>query len=89
MKSYQYQSFDISEKNIIQLFGYCYVLVSGQRQTDFERYNSYMTPGTMVPVVHVHFMFFAIFKNLKSSFSEDNMPEHALDIFIENATKMV
>ena len=48
-----------------------------------------MTPGTMVPVVHVHFMFFAIFKNLKSSFSEDNMPEHALDIFIENATKMV
>ena len=40
-------------------------------------------------VMHVHFMFFAVFKNLKSSFSEDNMPEHALDIFIENATKMV
>ena len=34
------------------------------------------------------FMFFADFKNLKSSFSEDNMPGHALDIFIENATKM-
>ena len=43
----------------------------------------------MVHVVHVHFMLFAVFKNLKSSFSEDNMPEHALDIFIENATKMV
>ena len=40
-------------------------------------------------VVHVHFMFFAVFKNLISSFSEDNMPEHALDIFIENTTKMV
>ena len=43
----------------------------------------------MVHVMHVHFMFFAVFKNLKSSFSEDYMPEHALDIFIENATKMV
>ena len=42
----------------------------------------------MVHVLHVHFMFFAVFKNLKSSFSEDNLPEHALDIFIENATKM-
>ena len=43
----------------------------------------------MVHVMCVHFMFFAAFKNLKSSFSEDNMPEHALDIVIENATKMV
>ena len=40
-------------------------------------------------MVQVHFMFFGVFKNLKSSFSEDNMPEHAQDIFIENATKMV
>ena len=36
-------------------------------------------------MVHVPFMFFSVFKDLKSSFSEDN----ALDIFIENATKMV
>ena len=43
----------------------------------------------MVHVMNMHFMIFAVFKNLKSSFSEDNMPEHALDIFIENATKMV
>ena len=41
----------------------------------------------MVHVVYVHFMFLQFFKNLKSSFSEDNMPENALDIFIENATK--
>ena len=40
-------------------------------------------------VMHMLFMLFAVFKNLKSSFSEDNMPEHALDICIENATKMV
>ena len=43
----------------------------------------------MMHVVHVRFMFFVVFKNLKSSFSEDNMPGHALDIFNENATKMV
>ena len=43
----------------------------------------------MVHVMHVYFMFFAVFKNLVSSFSEDNMPEHALDIFIENATIMI
>ena len=43
----------------------------------------------MVHVMHVHFMFLAVFKNLKSSFSEDNMPGHALDIYIEKATKMV
>ena len=43
----------------------------------------------MVHVMHVHFVFFAVFKNLKSSILEDNMPKHALDIFIENATKMV
>ena len=43
----------------------------------------------MVHVMHVHFMFIANFKNFKSSFLEDNMPEHALDTIIENATKMV
>ena len=43
----------------------------------------------MVHVMHVNFMFFAVFKNLKSSFSEDNMRGYAQDIFIENATKMV
>ena len=43
----------------------------------------------MVHVILVHFMFFAVLKNLKSSFSEDNEPEHVLDIFVENATKMV
>ena len=43
----------------------------------------------MLHVMQVHFMFLAVFKNLKSSFSEDNMPGHALDIFVENATKVV
>ena len=35
------------------------------------------------------FYVFAVFKNLKSSFSDGNMPEHALDNIIQNATKMV
>ena len=35
------------------------------------------------------YRFCAVFKNLKLSFSEDNMPVHALDVFVENATKMV
>ena len=43
----------------------------------------------MVHVMHVHFMFFAVFKNLKSSFLEDSMPGHPLDIVIEFANKMV
>ena len=40
-------------------------------------------------MVHVHFMSFAVFKKLISSFSEDKMPGHSLDIFIENAATMV
>ena len=32
-------------------------------------------------MVHVLLMFFTDFKNLKSSFSEDNMPVNALDVF--------
>ena len=40
----------------------------------------------MVHVMHVYCMLFEVFKNL-ISFSEDNMPGHALNIFIENAIK--
>ena len=40
-------------------------------------------------MVHMLFMFFTVYKNLKSSFSEDHMSVHALDVFIDNATKMV
>ena len=43
----------------------------------------------MVHVMHVLFMFFAVFKNLKSSFSEDSMQVRALDVVIENAINMV
>ena len=43
----------------------------------------------MVHVMHMLFMFFTLFYKFETSFSEDNMPKCALDIFIENATKMV
>ena len=43
----------------------------------------------MLHVRHVLFLFIVVFNNLKSTFSEDNMPVLALDIIIENATKMV
>ena len=77
-------------KYIIQLYSYFYVHVSGQRLTGLERQNRSTSPGTMVHMHGAHtFMFFADSKNLKSSFLEDNMPVHALDIFIENATKLV
>ena len=71
-------------KYIIQVFGYCYVHVTGQRHAGLERYNSYTSPAPMVHMMHILFMFFRSFKNLKSSFSEDNMPKNALEIFIEN-----
>ena len=35
------------------------------------------------------FLCFSQFLRISTSFSEDNMPGHALDIFIENATEMV
>ena len=43
----------------------------------------------MVHVMHLHFMFFAVFKNFKLSFSEENMPGHSLDIVIENAPTII
>ena len=43
----------------------------------------------MVHWMHMLFMFFPVIKNLKILLSEDNMQVHALNVFIENATKMV
>ena len=54
-----------------------------------EKNTSYTSPGTMVHVMHVLFVLFAVFETLIASFSLDNMSVHALDVFNENATKMV
>ena len=56
-------------KYIIQLDGYFYHHVSGQRQTGLERKISSTSPGTMVHVMHLLFVVFTFFENLKASFS--------------------
>ena len=64
-------------KYIIQLFGYCYVDFSGQRQTGLERWNSYTSPGTMEHVMHVHFMFLLFLRIINHHFQMikcQNMP---------------
>ena len=89
MKSYQYRNFDISEK----IYDTALWLLS--------RSCLWSTTSWFGEIKQLHepwnygardaraFKFFAVFKNLKSSFSADNMPGHALDIFIENAAKIV
>ena len=74
---------------MIQLDGYFCIHVSGQRQTGLEKNTSSTSPGTMIHVMHVLFVSFKVFENLKASFALDNMSVHALNVFIENATKMV
>ena len=41
----------------------------------------------MVYVMHMLFMFFAVFKNLKSLFSEDNMSVNALNVSLKMPSK--
>ena len=69
---------------MIELDGYICITVSCQRQAGLENNNSFTSPGTIVHVMHLLFMFFAGDENSKASLSV-----HALDVFIENATKMV
>ena len=61
MESHQYPNY-----YIIQLDGYVYVRVPGQRHTGFESKTSFMSPGTMVHVIHMLFAVFAVFENLKA-----------------------
>ena len=55
MKSYQYQNLDILEN--IQLDGYFCNHVSGQRRTGLEKKFSSTSPGTILHVMHVLFVF--------------------------------
>ena len=91
MKSYQYRNLDISEnKEYSSLATVKFMfLVNDKLIWRDTTVTQALKLSFMVHMMHVHFMFFVVFKNLKSSFLEDNMPGHALDIFIENTTKMV
>ena len=66
MKSYQYPNFNILEN---KLDGYFYVHVYGQRHTGFETKICSTSPGTMMHVIHMHFVFFSVFENFKALFS--------------------
>ena len=55
-------------KFIIQLDGYFCIHVSGRRQTGVEKNTSSTSAGTMVHVMHVLFVSFAVFENLTASF---------------------
>ena len=54
---------------MIQLDCYFCIHLSGQPQTGFEENTSSTSPGTMVHVMHVLFVFFAVNANLTASFS--------------------
>ena len=53
---------------MIQLDYYFCIHLSGQPQTGFEKNTCSTFIGTMVHVMHVLFVFFAVFENLKASF---------------------
>ena len=53
--------FGLLGKYMIQLDSYIYVHLSGQRQTGLEENTSSTSLGTMVHVMHVLFVFFAVF----------------------------
>ena len=55
-------------KYTIHLDGY-FCNVSGQQRTGLEKHTSSTSPGTMVHVMHVLFVFFAVFETLIASFS--------------------
>ena len=54
---------------MIQIGIYIGIHVSSHRQTGLEENTSFTSPGTLVHVMHVLFVFFAVFDNLKASFS--------------------
>ena len=71
------------------LESYFTFLVSGQLQTHLEQLNRSPSPATREQLLHVHFVLFAVCQNVKTLFSNKNMPVYARKIFLENAIKMV
>ena len=89
VKSYQYLNFDILENTVTALW--LLLLSCFWSMTDwFGEIKQFHKPWNYgASDTHAFYVFAAFLKNLKSSFSEDNMPIHAFDVSIENATKMV
>ena len=53
---------------MIQIGIHICIHVSGQRQTGLEENTSFTSPRTLVHMIHMLFVFFAVFDNLKASF---------------------
>ena len=60
-----------------------------QLQTRLEQQNRSPSPATRAQLLHVHFVLFAVYQNVKTLFSKTNMPVYAWKIFLENAIEMV
>ena len=63
--------------------------VSGRLQTCLEQCNRSPSPAAREQLLHVHFVLFAIYQNVKTLFSKTNVPVYAWKIFLENAIEMV
>ena len=72
---------------MIKLDSYICIHVSGQLQTGLKKNTRFTSRGIMVHVMHVLFVFFAVFENFKASFSKDNISVHALDVLIDTPPK--
>ena len=74
-------------KYIIQLYGYFLGSCFWTKTDWFGVIKQFHEPWNYVACDAHALCVFRSFKNLKSSFSEDNMPIHALDVFIEKPPK--
>ena len=63
--------------------------VSGQLQTRLEQWNRSPSPATSEQLLHMQFVLFAVYQNVKTSVWKTNMPVYAWKIFLENAIEMV
>ena len=70
---------------IIQLDGHISFMFQVNGRLVWRKMPVFASPGTMVQVMHMLFVFFSVLGNLIASFSIDNMSVQAL----ENVTKMV
>ena len=79
MKSYHFWNIDILKiyyykRNLDSYFTFS---VSGQLQTHLEQSNHSPSSATREQLLHVHFVLFAVYQNVKTLFSKTNMPVYA------------
>ena len=70
----KFRYFETYKRNLDSYFTF---RVSGQLQTRLEQYNRSLFPATGEQLLHVHFVIFAVYQNVKTFFSKTNMPVYA------------